>query len=108
MYYTNYNVSLVLSFGGKMGPRTYFEFPVVSVPVVTPQTLATLYNIPDDIYMTNGTQVCLLACCRPAVLSACVLLSQVLWVVLCQSVGEFEQQYYDPTDLDLCKCLGLL
>ena len=79
-YFKLYNVTVTAMFGSKAGPAAEWTLPVVSTPPVTPQTLAALYNIPPNVYATNGSQ----------------------------AVGEFEQQYYSPSDLALFfKMMGI-
>ena len=74
-FYAYYVPTVVVQFadGSSSMPATS-PYPIVNVPEVTPQTLASLYSIPPSTVATNAT--------------------------LTQCVGEFEQQYYSPSDLD--------
>lgn len=64
------------SLTGQNGPVTKNEHPVVATPAVVPQTINSVYNIPQNW--------------QPAQPSS-----------LSQAVVEFEQQYYSPDDLQL-------
>ena len=72
-FYKLYNVTAQAIFSTSSGPVDAWPLPSVSTPAVTPQTIASLYNIPPNILQTNGSQM----------------------------VGEFERQYYSPSDLDM-------
>eukprot|EP01133_Synstelium_polycarpum_P012797 gene12797-15017_t len=55
------------------GYTTTYPYDFVSTPVVVPQTIKTMYGIPDNYIITNTSAT--------------------------QCVVEFEQQYYSPSDL---------
>ncbi len=60
----------------KFGPTTTNDHPAVATPAVVPQTINSIYNIPQNWQPM-----------QPSTLS--------------QAVVEFEQQYYSPEDLQL-------
>eukprot|EP01113_Clastostelium_recurvatum_P024683 TRINITY_DN2946_c0_g1_i1.p1 TRINITY_DN2946_c0_g1~~TRINITY_DN2946_c0_g1_i1.p1 ORF type:complete len:771 (+),score=171.84 TRINITY_DN2946_c0_g1_i1:2082-4394(+) len=58
-----------------MSSVAYFDYAAVSAPINIPQTLRSLYGVPQNSIVTNQS--------------------------FSQSVVEFEQQYYSPSDLAL-------
>lgn len=72
--YLPVNITLQTRFANsQLGPLAATDFQVVASPMVTPRTLASLYNIPLGERVTNPKAT--------------------------QAVAEFEQQYYDRKDL---------
>eukprot|EP01119_Soliformovum_irregulare_P003789 TRINITY_DN14857_c0_g1_i1.p1 TRINITY_DN14857_c0_g1~~TRINITY_DN14857_c0_g1_i1.p1 ORF type:complete len:713 (-),score=198.18 TRINITY_DN14857_c0_g1_i1:20-2158(-) len=75
--YVEQQVNVSIFYDGQDSPQPFasWPFPVVATAPILPQSIAQLYGIPRNTYVLNPNAT--------------------------QCVGEFEQQYYSPSDLEM-------